>query len=68
MGSPRSFSFSDAGKGPSGKFSPEGLLCVTAKIFLVYLIVMPSWATAAWEGIFVVPGRLSLTRPPRIPA
>ena len=37
MGSPRSFSFSDAGTGPSGKLSPEGVLFVPAKIFLVSL-------------------------------
>ncbi len=37
MGSPRSFTFSDAGKGPSGKLSPEGVLFVPAKIFLVSL-------------------------------
>ncbi len=35
VGSPRSFSFLDAGKGPSGKLSPEGLFYVTAKNFLV---------------------------------
>jgi len=33
--SPRSVTCLDAGTGPSGKFSPEGLLCVTAKLFLV---------------------------------
>ncbi len=29
---------------------------------------MPSWATAAWEDFLIVHGRLSPTRPPRIPA
>ncbi len=53
MGSPRSFSFSDAGKGPSGKLSPEGLLYITAKNFLVSLscllgLVGPGKAFLLW--------------------
>ena len=33
----KKFTFWDADIGPSGKLSPEGLLCVTAKNFLVSL-------------------------------
>ncbi len=51
--SPRSFSFWDTDKGPSGKPNPEGLLHVTAKVFLVSLscLLGPS---VVWEGIFIL--------------
>ena len=52
IGFPHSIFVQDLVYGPLEVVNLDGLFYVTAKIFLV-LNVMPSWTSAAWEGIFI---------------